>query len=155
MYRKILVAYNGTPESRSALEECIRLAPDASAEIHLLVVVNPPPSLLVGEYAAAAIINVEEELIAEKNKMERELAHGKTLLTSAGLNVVTHLEVGEPVNVIKELVDTLGIELVIVGHSRHKPWAMRWWRGSIDAVLVEKIRCCLLVAADPQHAGQK
>jgi nucleotide-binding universal stress UspA family protein len=155
MYRKILVAYNGTVESRSALEECIRLAPGSPAEIHLLVVVNPPPSLLVGEYAAAAIINVEEELIAEKNKMERELAHGKSLLTSAGLNVVTHLEVGEPVNVIKELVDTLGIELVIVGHSRHKPWAMRWWRGSIDAVLVEKIRCSLLVAADPQRAAQK
>lgn len=155
MYRKILVAYNGTPESRSALEECIRLAPGASADIHLLVVVNPPPSLLVGEYAAAAIINVEEELIAEKNKMERELAHGKTLLTSAGLSVVTHLEVGEPVNVIKELVDRLGIELVIVGHSRHKPWAMRWWRGSIDAVLVEKIRCCVLVAADPQNSAQR
>lgn len=152
MYRKILVAYNGTAESRSALQECVRLAPGPSAEIHLLVVVNPPPSLLVGEYAAAAIINVEEELIAEKQKMERELATGKALLTSAGLSVVTHLEVGEPVNVIKELVDSLGIELVIVGHSRHKPLAMRWWRGSIDAVLVEKIRCSLLVAADPQHS---
>lgn len=155
MYRKILVAYNGTAESRSALEECVRLAPGPSAEIHLLVVVNPPPSLLVGEYAAAAIINVEEELIAEKQKMERELATGRALLTSAGLSVVTHLEVGEPVNIIKELVEKLRIELVIVGHSRHKPWAMRWWRGSIDAVLVEKIRCSLLVAADPQRSPQK
>jgi nucleotide-binding universal stress UspA family protein len=155
MYRKILVAYNGTVESRSALEECVRLSPGASADVHLLVVVNPPPSLLVGEYAAAAIINVEEELIAEKNKMERELAHGKSMLISAGLNVVAHLEVGEPVNVIKELVDTLGIEIVIVGHSRHKPWAMRWWRGSIDAVLVEKVRCTLLVAADPQYTAHK
>lgn len=155
MYRKILIAYNGTAESRSALQECIRLAPGDAAVIHLLVVVNPPPSLLVGEYAAAAIINVEEELIAEKQKMERELATGRTLLTSAGLNVVTHLEVGEPVNVIKDLVEKLGIELVIVGHSRHKPLAMRWWRGSIDAVLVEKIRCSLLVAADPQHSSQK
>jgi nucleotide-binding universal stress UspA family protein len=155
MFRKILVAYNGTAESRSALEECIRLAPGASAEVHLLVVVNPPPSLLVGEYAAAAIINVEEELIAEKQKMERELAAGKVLLASAGLSVASHLEVGEPVTVIKELVEKLGIELVIVGHSRHKPLAMRWWRGSIDAVLVEKIRCSLLVAADPQYSTQR
>lgn len=155
MYHKILVAYNGTAESRSALEECIRLAPGSSAEIHLLVVVNPPPSLLVGEYAAAAIINVEEELVAEKQKMERELATGKALLNSAGLTVMAHLEVGEPVNIIKELVDKLSIELVIVGHSRHKPLAMRWWRGSIDAVLVEKIRCSLLVAADPVYSAQK
>ncbi|HEV2041033.1 MAG TPA: universal stress protein, partial [Casimicrobiaceae bacterium] len=35
MYRKILVAYNGTPESRLALDEAIRLAPDTSVEVHL------------------------------------------------------------------------------------------------------------------------
>lgn len=28
MYPKILVAYNGSPESRLAIRECIRLAPD-------------------------------------------------------------------------------------------------------------------------------
>jgi nucleotide-binding universal stress UspA family protein len=46
------------------------------------------------------------------------------------------------------LVEKLGIELVIVGHSRHKPLALRWWRGSVDALLVERVRCNLLVAAD-------
>ncbi len=150
MYQKILVAYNGTTESRSALRECIRLAPGSSAEIHLLIVVNVPSYLLVGEYAAAAVLTAEEELIAEKQKMEVELSKSHALLTDAGLNVVTHLEVGEPAIVIGELVDKLGIELVIVGHSRHKPLALRWWRGSMDALLVEKIRCSLLVAADKQ-----
>jgi nucleotide-binding universal stress UspA family protein len=155
MYRKILVAYNGAAESRSALLECIRLAPGSSAQIHLLVVVNPPPYLLVGEYAAAAVMNVEEELVAEKQRMDTELSAGHALLTNAGLQVVNHLEVGEPVNVIAELVEKLNIELVIVGHSRHKPLALRWWRGSMDALLVEKIRCSLLVAADPLYTAPK
>lgn len=150
MYQKILVAYNGTTESRSALRECIRLAPGPSAEIHLLIVVSVPSYLLVGEYAAAAVLTAEEELIAEKQKMEVELSKSHALLTDAGLNVVNHLEVGEPAIVIGELVDKLGIEIVIVGHSRHKPLALRWWRGSMDALLVEKIRCSLLVAADKQ-----
>jgi nucleotide-binding universal stress UspA family protein len=150
MYRKILVAYNGASESRFALNECIRLAPERSAEIHLLVVISPPPYLLVGEFAAAAVLSVEEGLAAEKQKMEDELGAAHQLLARAGLNVINHLEVGEPVNVISDLVDKLGIELVIVGHSRHKPLAMRWWRGSMDALLVEKVRCSLLVAADSQ-----
>lgn len=149
MYQKVLVAYNGSAESQVALRECIRLAPSAQAEIHLLVVVDPPPYLLVGEYAAAAVLNVEEELAVEKEKMQLELDHGLKLLTDAGLNVRTHLEIGDPVSVITELVDKLDIELVIVGHSRHKPLALRWWRGSKDALLVEKIRCSLLVASDP------
>lgn len=155
MYRKILVAYNGTSESRSALHECIRLAPTETAEVHLLVVVNPPPSLLVGEYAAAAVLNVEEEIVAEKQKMEHELSMGHALLKDAGLKVINHLEVGEPVTVIGTLVDKLGIELVIVGHSRHKSFAMRWWRGALDALLVEKVRCSVLVATDPQYSPPK
>lgn len=150
MYRKILVAYNGTSESRAALQECIRLAPDPSAEIHLLAVINPPPSVVIGEYAMVAMVGIEEEILAEKKKMEHELSEGGAYLCAAGLQVQTHIEIGEPVPTIADLVDKLGIELVIVGHSRHQSLAMRWWRGATDALLVEKIRCSLLVATDPK-----
>lgn len=149
MYQKILVAYNGTPESRLALEECLRLAPSPQAQIHLLAVVSPPPYLLVGEFAAAAVLSVEEGLVAEKEKMQKELEAGAQLLIAGGLKVTSHLEVGEPVSVIEELAHDLRAELVIVGHSRQKPLALRWWRGSTDTLLVEKLRCSLLVASGP------
>jgi len=55
--------------------------------------------------------------------------------------------VGEPVSVIEELAHDLQVDLVIVGHSRQKPVALRWWRGSTDTLLVEKLRCSLLVAS--------
>jgi nucleotide-binding universal stress UspA family protein len=151
MYRRILVAYNGTPESKSALQECVRLAPGPSAEIHLLVVVNPPQSVVIGEYAMVSMVGIEDDLAAEKKKMEQELEDGLAYLRQSGLTVRTHLEIGEPVPTIANLVDTLGIELVIVGHSRLQSLAMRWWRGSTDTLLVEKIRCSLLVANDPER----
>ena len=150
MYRNILVAYNGTPESRLALHECIRLAPGSSANIHLLAVITPIPFLLAGEFAAAVPSIDEEE--AERRAMEQVLESGRALLADAGLKVTTHLEVGEPINIIADMVAKTATELVIVGHSRQKPFAMRWWRGSLDAVLVEKIRCSVLVAADPDRA---
>ncbi|HEX8956241.1 MAG TPA: universal stress protein, partial [Burkholderiaceae bacterium] len=68
----------------------------------------------------------------------------------AGLNVVDHVCAGEPVAVITDLVTKLGIELVIVGHARSKPLALRWWRGANDSILVEKIRCNVLLAADAE-----
>lgn len=144
MYRKILVAYNGTPESLVALRECIRLGPGHSTQVHLLAVVTPMPIMLAAEFAAAAPTIEEEE--AERHAMQRVLDAGRAMLVDAGLNVVPHLEVGEPANIIAELVEKLGIELVIVGHSRHKSFAMRWWRGAMDAVLLEKVRCSVLVA---------
>ncbi len=152
MYQNILVAYNGTPESEVALQECIRLAPGSVAQVHLLAVVSPPPYLLVGEFAAAAVLSVEEGLAEEKQLMQERLNAGAALLQAAGLAVIQHLEVGEPVSVIEEQANQLKVQLVIVGHSRHKPIALRWWRGNTDALLVEKLRCSLLVASDPEPA---
>lgn len=150
MYQTLLVAYNGTPESEVALQECIRLAPGSAAQVHLLAVVSPPPYLLVGEFAAAAVLSVEEGLAEEKLQMQEKLNAGAALLQAAGLSVIQHLEVGEPVSVIEEQANGLRAQLVIVGHSRHKPIALRWWRGSTDTLLVEKLRCSLLVASDPE-----
>ena len=103
MYRKILVAYNGTSESRSALYECVRLAPGPSAEIHLLVVVIPPSPALAGE--VPFVIDREEDLIAAKRQMENELLVGHRILSDAGLQVVNHLEVGDPIDVIGKLAN--------------------------------------------------
>ncbi len=148
MYKQILVAYNGTPESQVALRECLRLSLPSTTSVHLLAVVSPPPYLLVGEFAAAAVLSVEEGLAVEREKMAKELEAGAAMLATGGLSVTPHLEVGEPVSVIEELANDLKIELVIVGHSRHKPLALRWWRGSTDTLLVEKLRCSLLVASE-------
>jgi len=150
MYSNILIAYNGTPESRYAIEECIRLAPGPDARIHLLAVATPMPIVLAGEFVAAVPTVDEEE--AERKAMAEVLESGRKLLADAGLQAVTHLEVGEPVNVIADLVERFQVELVIVGHSRQKPLALRWWRGSTDSLLVEKLRCSLLVAAAPERA---
>lgn len=142
MYRKILIAYNGTPESRCALHACIRLAPGAEVEVHLLGVINLATYLMAGEFVA------ESAITSEKALLEQELTKGHKMLTDVGLNVITHFESGEPINVIGDLVNQLGIDLVIIAHSRKKPMALRWWRGSTDSLLVEKIPCSILVASD-------
>lgn len=143
MYRKILVAYNGTLESRSALDEAVRLVPDASVEVHLAGVVHYPSAyLLAGEYVP------EVALADEREHMEADLKAAHELLAGRGLSVTDHLVVGEPVEVITKLVSDLGIDLLILGHPRSKSFALRWWRGSVDAILIERVRCSILVAAD-------
>jgi nucleotide-binding universal stress UspA family protein len=142
MYRKILVAYNGTPESRSALDELVRLMPEASAEIHLAGVVHYPSAyLLAGEYVP------EVALADERDHMESDLKDAHALLAGKGFNITDHLLVGEPGDVLTKLVAELGIELLILGHPRSRSFALRWWRGSVDAVLIERVRCSILVAS--------
>jgi nucleotide-binding universal stress UspA family protein len=142
MYRKILVAYNGTPESRLALDELVRIAPDTSVEVHLAGVVHYPSAyLLAGEYVP------EVALADEREHMETDLKDAHALLAGKGLKVNDHLVVGEPVDVLTKLVSELGIELLILGHPRSKSFALRWWRGSVDTMLIERVRCSILIAA--------
>jgi nucleotide-binding universal stress UspA family protein len=143
MYRKILIAYNGTPESRSALDEAVRLAPDTSVEVHLAGVVHYPSAyLLAGEYVP------EVALADEREHMVSDLKEAHAKLAAKGVNVVDHLVVGEPIEVMTKLVTELGIDLLILGHPRSKSFALRWWRGSVDTMLIERVRCSILIAAD-------
>lgn len=149
MYSKILVAYHGNSTSHSALHECMRmLPPGSSAQVHVLVVIDPPPTPVVSELGTFVESTYEVDLMAVRERTEREAHQACVLLQEYGLSSTLQVECGDPVQVIAELVERHGIDLVIIGHSRQKPFALRWWRGATDAILVEKVRCSILVAAD-------
>ena len=132
MYRKILVAFDGSPESRLAVDECSQL----------VQVPDPSPYLLAGEFVP------EPALAIDRTRMDADLKDAAARLSERGFAVTTHLQDGEPVDVISRMVETLSIDLIIVGHRRSKKFALRWWRGSVDAVLIDRVRCSILVAAD-------
>jgi len=146
MYRKILVAYDGSPESRLALDECIRLAPGPAAAVHLAGVVHDPSLyVLAGEYVPEIALGDDEA------RVDADIREAATQLAAHGLAVTRHVVIGEPVTVIARLVEELGIDLLILGHPRSTTFALRWWRGSTDALLLERVRCSILVAAGPGH----
>ena len=143
MYRKILVAFDGSPESRLAVDECAHLINVSGREIHLACVVHDPsPYLLAGEFVP------EPALAVDRSRMEADLKEAAGRLIERGFTVTTHLEDGEPVEVISKLCQSLGIDLLIVGHRRSKKFAFRWWRGSVDSMLIERVRCSILIAGD-------
>ena len=143
MYQKILVAFDGSPESRLAVDECSHLMQVSGRQIHLVCVLHDPsPYLLAGEFVP------EPALAIDRSRMEADLNQVATTLTERGFSVTTHLQDGEPVDVISRLVESLRIDLVIVGHRRSKKFALRWWRGSVDSLLVERVRCSILIAGE-------
>src|SRR5205085_2860280 len=122
--------------------EAARVAGGESIEIHVAAVMNTAAYLVAGEYVP------EMTLAAGRDELEADVKQAVATLTSRGLNVQSHLVIGEPVDVIARLSEKLGVDLLILGHSRAKSFAMRWWRGSVDAVLIDRVRCSILIAAD-------
>jgi nucleotide-binding universal stress UspA family protein len=141
MYKRILMAYNGTLEGKTALLACTEIAAFERAETHLLAVASMPSSMFLTEGF------LPEELIEEeKKRMQDVLNEGLATLKERGYSVAGHLAVGEPVEEICRLAAELKCDLIVVGHKQKQSFAARWWRGSVGATLLDYAPCSVLVA---------
>ncbi len=141
MFKRILMAYNGTREGRAALFACREVATFAKAETHLLAVATMPSSMFLTEGF------LPEELIEEeKKRMQEVLDEGLSSLKECGFSVSGHLAVGEPVEEIGRMATELGCDLIIVGHKQHASLARRWWQGSVSKSLLDYAPCSVLIA---------
>jgi nucleotide-binding universal stress UspA family protein len=138
MYRKVLLAYDGSVEGRLALREGARLAQICGAEVILLAVVDF--STFVPMEAATVPI-----MESERRKFEEVLAEGAQRLEALGISPTTRLEVGSPAAQIGAVAREYGADLVVVGHRRQGALA-RWWFGSTSSYLTDSVDCTVLIA---------
>lgn len=142
MYKRILLAYDGSEEGRRALLECANLAQELEAEVQLLAVMPPYANMMMIEGLA-----VEDVLEHEKTRFKAVLDEGVRRLTERGFtNVEGVLASGEPVDEICTRARDIKAELICVGHRRATTWAQRWWRGSVGANLIDHSPCSVLIA---------
>lgn len=144
MYRKILLAYNGSDDGKRALLECAELANFMQAETHLLAVATMPPSLFLTEGF------VPEELLEEEKKRTQALLdEGIQNLRERGFNATGHLVIGEPVEEICRLAKEVKANLIVLGHNQKTSFAKRWWQGSVGASVIDHAPCSVLFALTP------
>jgi len=112
MYRKILVAHDGSPGAFAALTTGIDLAQKLDAEIHMISIKEIPA------FPGTMDEVIEEEDEAE-HRFEPVMARAKQLAALKGLTLVTHLLAGHPVKVITDFVRDHGFDLLVVGFMGH------------------------------------
>ncbi len=138
MYKKVLLAYDGSIEGRRALREGAKLAQLCCAEVFLLAVVELSP---IVSPEAGLPIPIDEQTA----NYEAVLAEGVERLKALGFSATSRLEIGDPGQKIAEFAEEIGAHLVVVGHRPQGPLA-RWWFGSVGIYLVKRLRCSVLVA---------
>lgn len=141
MYKKILLAYDGSDAGQKALLECQELANWSHSELHL-VAVMPSAMSFVG--LEGGVYDVELET-REKAKYEAILADGLRRLEQVGYAASGEVLIGEAVDEITRCARKVGAHLIVVGHKHLDSWAARWWRGSISGALIEHAPCSVLV----------
>ena len=137
MYRKVLLAYDGSIEGRRALREGAKLAQLCRAEVFLLAVVELS-SIVVPDAGLSIPIDEQTE------NYKATLAEGVERLKALGFSPTARLETGDPGQKIADVAEEIGAQLVVVGHRPQGPLA-RWWFGSVGSYLVKRLRCSVLV----------
>jgi nucleotide-binding universal stress UspA family protein len=143
MYRRIVLAYDGTKEGRTALREGALLALRWKAEIFLLAIQTGVTGIGIADGLQAGPLP-QRQLEDFKTILEEGVMRLKFL----GVEPVAKLVSGEPAIEIRNFAREVAADLVVVGHRRQS-FLDRWWSGSSGAYILDNIDCSLLVARRP------
>ena len=141
MYKRILLAYDGSETGQKALLDCREVASWTKSELYLVAVMPPPAAFIGGE---GGLYDAERE--KEEEEAYREiLADGLKRLTDSGHSPLGEVLVGDAVDEISTHAKKIAADLIVVGHKHLEGWARRWWRGSVSKSLIEHAPCSVLV----------
>ncbi|MGH8289217.1 MAG: universal stress protein [Steroidobacteraceae bacterium] len=138
MYQRVLLAYDGSIEGRTALREGALLARRYGAQVFVLSVIREAPGTQLGEGVGGGGIAQQQV------DYERVLQEGMERLAALGFQASGKLVIGEPAREIAAYAEQVKADLVVVGHRRQSALG-RWWSGPSGAYLSDHIRCSLLV----------
>ena len=145
MYKRILLAYDGSDAGQKALLDCQDLAQWSGSQLTLIAVM-PSAMSFVGLEGGVYDIELEER---EKKKYRAVLDEGLHRLSEAGYSARGELMSGEAIDEITRYARKMEADLIVVGHKHLDSWAARWWRGSISGALIEHAPCSVLVVISP------
>jgi len=137
MFKKILLAYDGSDGYKLALDKAAELANAAQAEFHILAVGRIP------EYAET-VSEVEEAKEQASSFYSKVTDEATRILNQRGLTATSHIEFGKPGDVILRIAEDLKVDLVILGTEPHSALRRRFLGATVDKV-VDHAHCSVLV----------
>ena len=139
MYKKVLLAYDGSIEGRLALREGAKIAQLCGAEVFLLAVIETFSTAAALDQGVVALMDEQYETY------NAILSEGIERAKAFGFSPTGRLAMGAAGRKIAEVAEEIEANLVVVGHRSTGPLA-RWWSGSVGSYLLKNLRCSLLVA---------
>jgi nucleotide-binding universal stress UspA family protein len=142
MYKRVLLAYDGSESGQKALLACRDIVQWSGSQL-TLVAVMPHHIDFIGAEGGFYDPKITER---EKENYRTILDQGLRTLAEAGHTATGEVLVGDTVTEITNYARKIEADLIVVGHKHLEGWAARWWRGSSSSALIEHAHCSVLVA---------
>lgn len=145
--KKLMVPLDGSKLGEAALPVVSALAAKTKAEVILLEVISPTPSVMAAESYYATYSN--EIISAQHTEAENYLKGLAAKISAEGTKVSYRVEVGIPSERILETIEKEGINLV--GMSTHgRTGIRRWVYGSIAGRILSSSPVPVLLVRSPE-----
>ena len=141
MYKRVLLAYDGSESGQKALLNCRDIAQWSHSDLFLVAIMPSPINVAVD----GVLYDSGSDAESERQRYEEILADGLKRLSEAGHAATGEVLVGDSVEQISNYAKQIGADLIVVGHRHLDSWAERWWRGSSTRALIEHAPCSVLV----------
>ena len=148
VYSRILVGFDGSPESHEALRRALSLAERLGGRVRIVTVV-PPPSVVLGPLMTPETLDftplaraAEEEL----EKIAREASAG-------GVEVSYEVRLGEPASSLLEAAEDWGADLIVLGRRRLSG-VERIALGSVSSKVANHAHIDVLIVRHPGEGDQ-
>ena len=144
MYGKVLLCYDGTKEGRRALRHGADVVLCMKSHAYLLAICRDNlVSSAIPEGVTPALAESEDA------RAQALLDEGVQWLKDRGVSAEGSLEYGGAVDCIAATAKRIGADLIVLGHQP-RGRLERWWSDSQEESLLARVRCSILVAADPE-----
>ncbi len=141
MYKRILLAYDGSDSGQKALLNCRDIAQWSHSDLFLIAIMPPVINVAVDGAYYDGTLDAE----SERQTYQEILADGLKQLSDVGHAATGEVLVGDSVEQITSYAHQISADLIVVGHRHLDSWAARWWRGSSTGSLIEHAPCSVLV----------
>ncbi|OAJ52836.1 universal stress protein UspA [Paraburkholderia ginsengiterrae] len=145
-FNRILLCYDATPEGQLALRFGAALAQQLQAETHLLSIFDYTYLSSGFDVLSSMKFEVDEQAAQET------LREGIDCLRAWGVTATGHYSVGNAIDQISRLAESLKVDLIVIGHHPHGFFA-RWWSGENHALLLDRVSCGVLFKVDARQSA--
>ena len=141
MYKRIVLAYDGSQSGQKALLDCQDLAQWSQAELALVAVL--PLGIGLGGHRGRHLRRRADG--ARKRGLASRAGRWPAAPAKRGHQATGALLTGDTVEEITTYAKKLEADLIVVGHRHLDGWAARWWKSSVSKALIAHAHCSVLV----------
>jgi len=139
MFKKLLVAYDGSEESRKALKIALDLALKFGSEVHLITVIDKFPRF------AATVTEVKQNIESATRRIEKQHSLAHMIAAEHGIEIICVIQPGSKVEAILNYVEDKNCDGLLLGYKG--PSGLFWtFRASTALDVAARAPCTTILA---------